>query len=77
MRFMVWQYNYFQEFRNFVFFCFKMLFFFFSSEEVVGGRVVYSRLCDMGLGDQGCFKEFDCVDVLVDVLEIYVQEILL
>lgn len=31
----------------------------------------------MGLGDQGCFKEFDCVDVLVDVLEIYVQEVLL
>lgn len=52
--------------------CFKTLFFFSSSEEVAGGRVVYSRSRDMGLGDQGCFKELDCADASADALEIHV-----
>lgn len=50
----------------------KRYFFFSSSEEVAGGRVVYSRSRDMGLGDQGCFKELDCADASADALEIHV-----
>lgn len=46
--------------------------YFFSSSEEVRGRVVYSRSRDMGLGDQGCFKELDCADASADALEIHV-----